>query len=309
MNKPKFIMLCGLPGSGKSTYCDQYKDDKNYVIISSDSVREELGDINDQSKNTEVFKIVHNKTKEALKNGYNVIQDCTSLNRKRRIHFIRHELKDILCEKVCMLFATPYETCLKNNANRDRKVPEDVIKRMVKSFEVPCKQEGWDDIQIVWWDYRKEFNIYSDLLKWKKLSHNNIHHSLSVGDHMINAAYYNYCNYPINYKLHIALLMHDCGKPFTKSYVDRNGNKSVEAHYYQHENVSSYMSLFYLKDIHPKRWTDDDILEVALLINLHMRPLNAWDQSGLAKEKDRELFGDKIIKELEIINECDKAAQ
>ena len=98
MNKlPKFIMLCGLPGSGKSTYCNQFKDKKDYIIVSSDSIREELGDINDQSRNNEVFKILHNRIKESLKNGLNVIQDSTSLSRKNRVHFLKNELNGIEC--------------------------------------------------------------------------------------------------------------------------------------------------------------------------------------------------------------------
>lgn len=170
---PKFIMLCGIPGSGKSTYCNKYKNNKDYVIISSDSIREELGDINDQSKNTEVFQIVHDRTKDALKNGYNVIQDCTSLNRKKRIAFLR-QIQDIPCEKICVLFATPIEICKANNANRERKVPEEVIDRMIKNFEVPAYCEGWNDIQIVWWDWQKDglvFDIFNSLIEWCK-SHN-----------------------------------------------------------------------------------------------------------------------------------------
>lgn len=42
----EFIMLVGLPGSGKSTYAEKLKE-KGYIIHSSDAIREELtGDIN-----------------------------------------------------------------------------------------------------------------------------------------------------------------------------------------------------------------------------------------------------------------------
>lgn len=40
-----FIMLVGLPGSGKSTYAEELKRE-GYIIHSSDAIREELtGDI------------------------------------------------------------------------------------------------------------------------------------------------------------------------------------------------------------------------------------------------------------------------
>ena len=311
MNKPIFMMLVGLPASGKSTYCEQYKYNKDWVVLSSDEIRLELGNINDQSRNTEVFKILHDRTKEALKNGYNVIQDCTSLSRKRRIAFLQ-ELKHIPCEKVCVLFATPYEICLTNNFVRERHVPEDVMARMYKSFEVPCKQEGWDDIQIVWWNYSGmagfEYDVFDDLMKWCKISHDNPNHTLSIGDHMLKAYIYyiNHVDYEDrNNLLADAILLHDCGKPDVKSFYNSKGEPSETAHYYSHESVSSYKSLFYINEM---GYTDEEILEVSLLISLHMRPFLAWNQSDKAKEKDRRLYGDDIIKQVDIIHECDRAA-
>ena len=47
--KPILLMLVGLPGSGKSTYCKTYK---NFKVHSSDALREELfGDESCQDKN------------------------------------------------------------------------------------------------------------------------------------------------------------------------------------------------------------------------------------------------------------------
>lgn len=41
---PKFIMMVGLPGSGKSTWAKEYvkTSENETVILSSDAVREEL---------------------------------------------------------------------------------------------------------------------------------------------------------------------------------------------------------------------------------------------------------------------------
>lgn len=313
---PKFIMLCGIPGSGKSTYCNDYKDNKDYVIVSSDSIREELGDVNDQSRNTEVFQIVHDRTKNALKNGYNVIQDCTSLSRKRRINFISNELRDIPCEKICVLFATPIEICKVNNANRVRKVPEEVIDRMIKNFEVPCVQEGWNKIQIVWWDWQSEgmkFDFHEDVEKWRSISHDNPHHSLSIGDHMIKAWEYswkNSDNYSDSLLLDLSAYMHDCGKIRTKAFINSKGELCDSAHYYEHHNVSAYESLFYLKDLFTEdvKLNDEEILYVSLLINMHMRPFLAYKDSDKSRERDRRLFGDVFIKDLEFLHECDLAA-
>lgn len=312
----KLYFLCGLPGSSKSTWTENNKDKLNAVIHSSDEIRAELTNINDQSQNELVFNTLHKRVKEDLLNGKNVIYYSTGLKRKNRRHLIDNVLKDVPCEKICVLFATPYECCLKNNAAGDRKVPEHVIERMYKNFEVPCYAEKWDDIQIVWWDYEKDgmkFNYHKDLESWRKVSQNNPHHTLSIGDHMISALEH-YCGACKWYEdmcnetrvLSMAIFMHDCGKPFTKAFIDSHGNPTESAHFYQHHLVGSYLSLFYLKEL--KHFTDDEILHISLLIGLHMQPFLSWDKSDKAKEKDRRLFDNDVIEQVEILHECDLAA-
>ncbi len=267
--------------------------------------------MNDQSKNTEVFEILHRRIKDDLRAGKNVVYDATNLSRKRRVVFL-NEIRNILCEKVCVLFTTPYEMCLARNFARDRQVPKSVIARMIKNFETPWFSEGWDDIQIVWSDYKGlpgfEFDIYEDILKWRNISHDNHHHTKSIGDHMIKAYNHYICNYDvIEDHLRWAILMHDCGKPDVKAFFNSKGEPCSEAHYYEHHHVSAMLSLFYLRELCP-HWTDKDILYTSLLIDLHMRPHLAWKQSDNAKEKDRRLFGDDIIRDIEILHECDLAA-
>ena len=250
-NKPIFYMNVGMPGSGKSHWAETHKDELNAVVHSSDSIREELGDVNDQSKNEEVFKILHQRIKDDLRAGKNVVYDATNLNRKRRIAFLENELKDIPCEKICILFATPYEICLSNNFARDRQVPEEVMERMYKNFETPWYSEGFYDIQIIWWNYKGmvgfEYDYLKDLEKLCLISHDNPHHTLSIGDHMKEAR--KYCNTlddaKYNAHLNYAVSMHDIGKPWTKSFFDSKGNPCDTAHYFEHQNVGSFLALFF----------------------------------------------------------------
>lgn len=63
MNKPEFVMLVGLPGSGKSTYAQTLNE--THSIHSSDAIREELfGDANENSKecNEKVFNTFTRKS-------------------------------------------------------------------------------------------------------------------------------------------------------------------------------------------------------------------------------------------------------
>ena len=309
----KLYFMCGLPGSGKSTWLEDHKKELNFTIHSSDSIRAELSDESDQSQNDLVFTILHNRIKEDLLNGKNVSYDATNLSRKRRINFINNELRDIPCEKICVLFATPIGICKRNNLKRERKVPEEVIDRMVKNFEVPAYCESWDDIQIVWWDWKKdgiEFNFNEDVELWRSISHDSKHHSLSIGDHMIKAWKY-MCENTDDFNLQIAAFLHDCGKIITKAFINSKGELSESAHYYEHHNTSSYISLFYLKDMFNDelmKFNNDKILYISLLINMHMRPFLAYRNSEKARERDRKLFGDDFMKDLDVLHECDLAA-
>ena len=218
------------------------------------------------------------------------------------MHFIKNELKSISCEKICVLFATPFEICCANNFARDRQVPEEVLIRMYKNFETPWYSEGWDDIQIVWYDYKGmvgfEYDIDVDINKWCEISHNNPHHTLSIGEHLLVA--YDYMKYKTDdERLIVSALLHDCGKPDVKAFIDSKGEECDIAHYYNHESVSAYKALFYLRNMYPE-WSDKDILYVSLLINLHMHHHLAWKQSEKAKEKDRRLFGDDCMRDLEL---------
>jgi predicted kinase len=308
----KLFYLCGLPGSGKSQWAETHKDELNAVVHSSDSIRAELlNDENDQSKNELVFKILHQRIKDDLRAGKNVVYDATNLNRCKRIHFLNNELRDIPCNKICVLFAVPWEMCLARNFTRDRQVPEEVMSRMYKSFSTPTVYEGWSEVRIVWAEYKNmlgfEYDICVDMEKWKRIDHNNPHHHKSIGNHMLTA-----CDYikdrTNDVKLISAALLHDIGKPDVKAFINSKGEPCDIAHYYNHENIGSYKALFYLRNMHPD-WSDMELLYVSLLINMHMRPHSAWKQSDKAKDKDRRLFGDDIIKSLELLNEADIYAQ
>ena len=50
---------------------------------------------------------------------------------------------------IAVVLATPIEKCLENNSNRDRQVPEQVIRGMANKFVFPSFEEGFDDIIVV----------------------------------------------------------------------------------------------------------------------------------------------------------------
>lgn len=242
-----------------------------------------------------------------MKNNVNCIYDSTGISSKRRMSFLS-SISHIGCVKICILFATPYEVCLERNSKRDRKVPEDVIKRMYTSFNTPYYYEGWDDIKVVWWEKDREkysslgYNYVDSYYRWKNYDQKNSHHALTLGDHMDKA-----CDisekkgFPPHVK--DACKYHDYGKPFVASFFDSKGNLSNDCHYYKHENVSAYDSMFILKNGDKYYSLDDVILYICTLINLHMKPYT-WKEER-TKEKYKELLGEKMYKDLMDLHYCD----
>lgn len=300
----KLIFLCGLPGSGKSSYAEKLALE-GYIIHSSDKIREEMGDVNDQGKNSEVFIILNKRIKEDLKTGKNVVYDATNLNRNRRVAFLK-ELKHIPCEKVCVLIATPYEHCIMQNELRERKVPLDVIERMLKNFQIPYIYESWDDV-IIHYPKEEYKTYYGDVIEHVdslcNFSQDNHHHKLSLGDHMWKASDYVLKHNGQQYNnLVLAALSHDIGKVDTKAFMNIKGEPTEEAHFYQHQNVGCYKSLFFE---YPK-YADKEY--IALLIELHMNPWLKWEQSENAKQKDINMFGAELIADLVALHDADVAA-
>lgn len=301
----KIFVTVGLPASGKSTWSETHKDELNAVVHSSDNVRAELlSDVNDQTQNDKVFRILHQRIKDDLKIGKNVIYDATNLSRKNRVHFIKNELKNIPCEKVCILFACPYELALARNFARDRQVPEEVICKMVKNFTTPTVYEGFDDVKIVYADYDGlqgfEYDIYTDIERFKQFDQKNKHHKLSLGDHLEMASKYPSNNN--NIITYYASLLHDIGKFYTQTNYNYKGEYTEDCHYYNHESISAYLSLFYLRNT---ELSDKDILLISSLISMHMKPYVAYKNSDKAYRKDEKIFGCEYMNLLNIVHEAD----
>lgn len=81
-----FIMMIGLPASGKSYKAETLSKLYNAHIHSSDKLRLELfGDENIQDKNNELFAELHRRIKKDLSVGKSVIYDATNISYKRRM--------------------------------------------------------------------------------------------------------------------------------------------------------------------------------------------------------------------------------
>ena len=273
------VMTVGLPGSGKTTWASAQK---GYEVFSSDQIRQELGDVNDQSRNHEVFRILHDRIITALKDGKDCIYDATNITAKNRRQF----LSEISCHKVARVFVRPLEVIKAQNESRNRTVPPEVIRDMLRRWQTPIVQEGFDeivlDISPVRWD------VYD-------MNQDNPHHSSTLFEHLFNTR--KALPEGSDDRLIDAALFHDIGKYWTKTFIDSKGYPTSEAHYYSHENVGAYMYLL-----------SDEDLYVSGLITWHMRPF-VWDEHPKARERDLRWMGDDYVKKLEILHKADLEAK
>ena len=306
-NIPKLIMMIGIPGSGKSAEAELIAKEHNAVIHASDKLREELfQDINHQKDNGILFTELHKRIIRDLKLGLNVVYDATNINAKKRMSFLR-TIRNIKCEKIGIIMATPYEQCLKNNENRERSIPEEVIKRMYLNFETPYYYEGFDEIQIVLWDQEYTPVLPIDIYrKYKDYSQENEHHRLSLGQHLEEAFEYaceQYAYYVSGFSSEViwACLLHDVGKPFTKTFKRYNGEEDGNAHYYNHMNVGAYDSFFLTA------CTNEDSLLVSWLICNHMEPY-FWPKCKGLEKKQRKLWGEDLYEMILCVHDADVAA-
>lgn len=300
----KLFMMIGIPASGKTSLAEQIAKSEDAEIVSSDSIRKELyGDENIQGDSNEVFKTVEDRIINGLKNNRNMIYDATNINYKRRMAFLQ-KIRKLKIEKIAIMVATPYEQCLIRNSQRERQVPEEVMKRMYFNFYVPQYFEGWDDIQI---KYTNNYIFFFDDLE--DIKQDNPHHKLTVLEHCKKTEeILNKQNGQLSIPINFAGRLHDIGKLKTKTFINSKGEKTNIAHFYNHEKVSAYDSLFYvnLRSRIEMMKDEEFALETIKLIQWHMLP---WtEMSEKTEQKYKKLLGEKFWNDLMILHKADKEA-
>jgi predicted kinase len=147
----ELIMLVGVPTSGKSTFSNQQKYSK-YVRISSDDILQEVAKERQQSYNT-VFKgnirfaqiAMMKVLRKAIEENKSLIWDQTNLTRKQRKEKLKHIPAHY--KKTAVYFIIDLKTALQRNTQRPGKViPPEVLERMIKEYELPTLEEGFDEI-------------------------------------------------------------------------------------------------------------------------------------------------------------------
>jgi predicted kinase len=136
----QLIIPVGIPGCGKSTYAETFFDGSDDRIWSTDALRANLGDVNDQSQNDEIFDKFHRGIYKDLCYGHRVFADATNLTQRARHNLldvarrvsVEAELPEVAVHLI--VFMNPDQAILRNS-RRERVVPQDAMLRMLENYE------------------------------------------------------------------------------------------------------------------------------------------------------------------------------
>ena len=142
----RLIITVGLPGSGKSTYLARL----GVNAISSDEIRRLIADDpRDQTMNARIFSAVRYLIRQRIAAGRPVTYvDATHLTPwERKPYAILAQRYG--CTLEALFFDVPVEICMARNQARERVVPEEAIRKMVRLMVPPSKEEGFAEITTI----------------------------------------------------------------------------------------------------------------------------------------------------------------
>ena len=86
--RPAFIVVSGLPGTGKSYFCRRLAERLGYPILESDALRRELfpSPVYSAAESAYLFRAIHRLIEQMLSKGLPLILDATNLSEWHRRH-------------------------------------------------------------------------------------------------------------------------------------------------------------------------------------------------------------------------------
>lgn len=142
MKLKKVLLMCGAPGSGKSTWIQKQIEKNGGIWCSRDAVRFSMLSEKDDyfAHEDEVFNQWISDIRDAINNPIcsNIYIDATHITDKARQRVL-NRLPNNKFELIYVVFKVPLNICLARNKMREGRgvVPERVIHDMYKSFQLP----------------------------------------------------------------------------------------------------------------------------------------------------------------------------
>ena len=141
--RQRIYVLVGVPASGKTTFAGEFKrPTRNTTVLSLHDIKKDLRSIDEATQ----FALLESRMISALEKGQDVLIDATSLTKKERENYITIG-RGFNCYMIAVVFDTPIKICQKRNECRGYIISDDAYDKMLKKFECPTLEEGFDEIQ------------------------------------------------------------------------------------------------------------------------------------------------------------------
>lgn len=152
----KMFLMCGMPGAGKTIFAKDFAKKNGYIYLSIDRL---YAQFNGSEKNREnkfeiwqnFYKMIHYyETFE-----YDIVVDTNAPTLFDRTEFLNWFPN---YEHHLIWINAPIDLCLENNRNRERVIPEDVMKKLFLNFEEPtmftytmsCRARSqWESVSMI----------------------------------------------------------------------------------------------------------------------------------------------------------------
>ncbi len=153
------VLVCGLPGSGKSHFARAFFMDSGGTRINRKEIRRHLFEMTTfgqkwteaEFAGNDEFLVKHVERKiveHFLQNHQKLLLDNTNISRESRKPYlaIAHQSGRSIG---AIFLNTPVGQCLQRNRGRDDAVPESVIAQLEAEKELPETSEGFREVLVV----------------------------------------------------------------------------------------------------------------------------------------------------------------
>ena len=148
----KLLFLCGVQGSGKSTFARTQRVMMDAEVVATDVIRKKYVGI----KEEDVFPTAYKLAAEFLNNGKNVIFDATNITkdvRNRNLSSILEHV-NVPVEKSIVVFNIDVNECkrrveIRNSLPGEFFIPLEVVDAYYQKLELVSEDEGFDNVYYI----------------------------------------------------------------------------------------------------------------------------------------------------------------
>lgn len=148
--RPRLYVMCGISGSGKTTFATEFAKDCGLRYLNPDRFYEIYnGDECAHYEEFEIWMSIFRALHMAELSGVDTILDTNSptfVDRTQILNWFPG------FDPYLIFVDTPEEICRRNNANRRRRIPDDAMDEIIRRFERPTAEREdprWKKIVMI----------------------------------------------------------------------------------------------------------------------------------------------------------------